>query len=274
MNTQPLLDRLADLDGIQGEFYTVSLERYLGGTVNTWESYDPRTDASLSYSDLETTAGRHCGWRKASPEEIVSLFSERKLWPVATLVFCPNYFLSGDYCGSLVELSNLQTFLEEFGNRRGVWEIYGSHSSSGLAIDVRHLSAEMIEDLAALQDYPVRDEDHLSHLELEKEGEAWDGWVASDLLRSLSKAVPDLLPDADDAEIERLQDALWDMDSETPGLFDLVRDAMERGNLYWETEGISRYLDVDRVVASIDTKDLMALIDAATTAPKGAVSDA
>lgn len=274
MNIQPLLDRIADLNGIAGEFYTVSPERYLGGTVNTWESYDPRSDDHLHYGDLESTAGRHCGWRKASPEEIVSLFSERKLWPVATLVFCPSHLQSGDYCGSLIELSNLQTFLEEFGHLRGVWEVCGGHGSSSLALDVRHLTDEILQDLAALQDYPVRSEDRLSGLELEKEDEAWEGWVASDLLRSLSKAVPDLMPGADDAEIERLQDALWEMNSETPGLFDLVRDAMESGNTYWETEGISRYLDVNRVVASINAADLMALIEATATVTKEAASNA
>jgi hypothetical protein len=262
---QAKLSRLQDL---QGEFYTVSPSRLVtspGSYSSFWEDYSPLEEGALSYSDLESSAGRHIGYWKVSPEELLESFCQERLWKKATIVFCPSFFSSGDYSGSLVELSNLQAWMEEFGSLPGVWELYGGHGSSGLALDVRFVTEDILEALESLQNYPVMDEDHLSHLELEKEQEAWESWAREDFRKALARKLPEALDlkDKDDEETTLLDLARWERAEEkleelgSDKLYGLLSEAMERANLYWETEAISRYLDVKEAVAVVDSEALL-----------------
>lgn len=272
-----LLNLIKELETIAGSYYIVAPERHV--RVNSaessytwkWESYDPTEESQLSYSQLESSH-RLLNYSNLSPKEIVEQISEQRLWPICTLVFCPDYFSSGDYGGSLVELSNLQTFLEDFKETKGVWELYGSHGSSGLAIDIRALlDSEILEDLSALQSYPVRSEDHLSALELDKETESWDSYLERDFLRALEQHLAELLDSAgfSDSQAELLALALEQLpDSE---LWSLCSELSESAQISWETEAISRYLDVKRCAAELSLEAALDLLTPYLSAELGEI---
>ena len=257
---------LKELSSLSGSFYCLAPERLLSFSPdkpetygNRWIPVNPLSERSYSYSELSDTC-RLLGYAHLSTLEIAERLSAEKLWQSATLVFCPDYFSSGDYGGSLVELSNLQTFLEDYKETPGVYELYGSHGSAGLALDVRHITEEILEDLGALQSYPVRSEEHLCHLELEKEEEAWECWAERDFRSALIKEALELFSSASEAQLESLEEALEE--AESGALAELLRSLQERGSLYWETETIDRWCDVERAAAELLPEDLEALLSA------------
>ncbi len=244
-------DRIDRLSALSGSFYTVSPDRYIGGTCNTWESYSPLEEEDLSFSQLEPTAGRYCGFSKLSPLETFQRFCEKKLHKVAALVFCPDYCQGSDYSGSLVELSNCDTLAEDHYGK-GVWRLYGGHGSFGLAFDLRFLTEEALEALESLQDYPLASEDKLSELELEKEEEAWESWVSSDFTKELLSS---FYQEASEEALEALEDKLESLEDEK--LYGLFQEACELGNHYWETEAQSRWIDCEKVAASVSFSSLI-----------------
>jgi hypothetical protein len=251
-----LKETLDRLSSCAGSFYTYApnlhIRREGESPLWCWEDQDPRDGSSVSYSDLSPDGSRHLHYATGSPGELCELISQRKLWDRLTLLWCGDRFSSGDYGGDLVYASNLAVFLEDHGEKIGVKELHGGYGSSGLGLDVRYISEEMLQAIESLESYPVLDEDHLSHLEVEKEGEAWECWARSDFSRYLEKRLCDLLEDEDRAEeiTEKLtEEKLWE----------LLRSGMDSGNLYWETETTSRWLDVEKVVESIPLRDLEAL---------------
>lgn len=271
------LTLLKELETIAGSFYIVAPERYVrskyaGDSYSwCWESYDPNEDDALSYSQLESSH-RLLNYSQLSPKEIIEQISEQRLWRIATLVFCPDYFSSGDYGGSLIKLSNLQTFLEDFKGTKGVWELYGSHGSSGLAIDIRALlDSEILEDLSVLQSYPVRSEDHLSALELDKEQESWESYLRSDFLRALERHLEQLLDSAgfSDSQAELLTLALEQLPESE--LWSLCSELSESANVYWETEAISRWLDVEHCAAELSLEDALELLTPYLSAELGEI---
>ena len=243
---------LKELETIAGSFYLVAPERHVRAKPTEssyswiWESYDPNEESQLSYSQLESSH-RLLNYSNLSPKETIEQLSDKRLWSIATLVFCPDYFSSGDYGGSLVELSNLQTFLEDFKDKKGIWELYGSHGSSGLAIDVRALlDSELLEDLSAL--------------ELDKEQESWESYLRSDFLRALERQVEQLSESAgfSDSQAELLTLALEQLPESE--LWSLCSELSESATIYWETEAINRWLDVERCAAELSLEAALDLL--------------
>lgn len=256
---------IRELSALSGSFYCLAPERLLSFSPdkpetygNRWIPQNPLDESAYAYSELDASC-RLFGWAKLQPLEIAERLSSERLWRSATLVFCPDYFSSGDYGGSLCELSNLQTFLEDF-KSPGVFELYGGYSSSGLALDVRFVTEEIIEDLGALQSYPLRSEDHLGALELEKEEEAWQSWAESEFRAVVIKESLELFSGASEAQQQSLEEALEETESHTLAL--LLRNLQERGNLYWETECLSRWCDTSRAAAELLPEDLEDLFNA------------
>lgn len=256
---------IQELSELSGSFYCLAPERLLSYSPgkpetygNRWIAQNPLEESSYSYSDLQPSCSS-LGWAKLEPMEIAERLSSERLWRFTTLVFCPDYFSSGDYCGSLCELSNLQTFLEDFTNP-GVFELYGNYGSSGLAIDVRFATEEILEDLRALQSCPLRSEDALGELELEKEEEAWQSWAESDFRSAVIKESLELFSSAPEAQQQSLEEALEETESGALAL--LLRSLQERGNMYWETECLQRWCDLSRAAAELLPEDLEELLSA------------
>ena len=256
---------IQELSELSGSFYCLAPERLLSFSPdkpetygNRWVAQNPLEESSYSYSQLDSSC-RSLGWARLQPLEIAERLSSERLWSSATLVFCPDYFGSGDYGGSLCELSNLQTFLEDF-KSPGIFELYGGYGSSGLALDVRFITEEILEDLCALQSYPLRSEDHHSALELEKEEEAWECWAESDFRSAIIKESLELFSSASEAQQQSLEEALEE--TKSGALVLLLHHLQERGNLDWETECLTRWCDISRAAAELLPEDLEDLLSA------------
>lgn len=251
-----LLETVQRLSSCSGSFYTYApslhVRREGESPVWSWEDQDPREETSIPYGDLSPDGSRHLHYVKESPERLVELISERRLWPVLCLLWVGDRFGSSDYGGDLCYLSNLQALTEEFGDSPAVKELYGSYGSSGLALDVRFCSDELLEAVESLENYPLLDEEHLSQLELEKEDEAWQSWASSAFRGAIESRLCDLLEDDETAE-EKAESLSEDQ------LYELLREGMENGNLYWETEALSRWLDVEAVASALSDERLLAL---------------
>lgn len=117
-----------------------------------------------------------------------------------------------------------------------VLEAYGMYNSKQLF--VREDCAPLMDLLKKLEDYPCLDEDKLSEIEAERESEAWDNWLCSDLCGFLD-------PDLYDAYSEGYLDGNV--------LFELYRKAMDETNTYpiQTYDGIE--VELDRIADTFNT---------------------
>ena len=182
-----------------------------------------------------------------------------------------------DYSGSIVEASNHKVILEalealELEENADYIDYSGGYGTRELAVRVGALQerlpdnngwvANLIDILSGLDDYPVADEDAMSHMEIESQNEAWESMYRSDFMRELEKylasyiraRVEDEIPgkfgslDATDELAEYCEDGDWN----TPALADKwFYELAEYANEYWVNEqGTDSYIDVERVISN------------------------
>ena len=211
---------VADLEGLQGRFIRIQNPCILTNS-NGWRDFDPELDDMISLSWLETITDS-----EATPDDYYE----------------PEHFGGSDYSGTLVERSNYEVFTESHADDQGLVLYHGEYGTFGVLVQVRHVSAEMIEEFAAVEAYPLLDDDAHSALEVEAQGEAWENWARCDFLRALRK-LSDAFDDVDDTEIEEVLSAAF-------------CEACETANEYWidECEGV--WIDVARVAAHVDLEEL------------------
>lgn len=174
-------------------------------------------------------------------------------------VYVPDGLQGSDIDRDLVSESNFQVWSKEFDDSEGdKWvSLFGDHGSYGVAIRLDVDDDEIIETLAALEDYPVIDDEALSQLEMDARDEAWSNWVRSDFERALESK--EWTIDGRQAEITVYDDDNFD-------LREWFEKMAERVNEYWITEGASSgvYIDVEHVVAAMDGNDIkQAILDGA-----------
>lgn len=189
----------------------------------------------------------HTGWRSRllfSPAQLDDTCS----WP-------------GGYDAPSIYRSNARVFRQEFA---AALEL-ADGDADGIALDVRYVTAEMIETIQALQDYPLIDEEDHSALELELQDEAWESWAASDWRRIVCAAIDEALPDGFGQDGDDVLDGVPDADSKLLELFNACRD---QANVYWseESDG-SQWIDLERVGQSLDLADLRDLTGLALLPP-------
>ncbi len=104
-------------------------------------------------------------------------------------LFTHNYFGYSDYSGSTVEIANNRVWCEEHKRykNRLFFCITGGYSSNTILFDARYLSTEMIEQLQALSDYPLMNDETLSEVESELESE----YVAMDIIPHIRYTLDD-----------------------------------------------------------------------------------
>lgn len=93
------------------------------------------------------------------------------------------YTVWGDYVGSTVERSNFRAFVEDYPDT--FVEIYGDYGSHCLYLPTFKLSADLVEAIRHLFDYPLYDEQDHSMLENDIAWEAWDGYLKFDINREI-----------------------------------------------------------------------------------------
>ena len=199
-------------------------------------SYNVRLYNYSSWNDeaIDDVSGINCGDLR-SANELDS--SEVQLVGHTLLAF-------GDYCNAtLVEKSNIQWFETEFADCPGVHTVYDSYSYRAIAIEVQHLTQEMVEAIASLDDYCVLDEDLHSEMEMEAEYEAWDSWVKADFIRAIEKRF----------KCELTYEAIASDAEPTSKNFQTLEELFHQCCEWSNTNGYNEnsddwYIDIDRVV--------------------------
>ena len=154
-----------------------------------------------------------------------------------------------DYSGGSVCAANAKWFNDNFGSKKWVHAVWGGYNTYAIAVGLTGLLLcddstfdSVCDALEGLDGYPVFDDDTLSTLESEWTDSAWDSWAADSFRRAVEKRF------ADSAEFN------WPSDNELRSVFEeLAGNADE----YWynEGDGDSMYIDVDKIVESIDLDD-------------------
>lgn len=168
--------------------------------------------------------------------------------------FVPEYLSFSDYSGCMVERANVNVFSETFEAGEAAWwfRAYGGHGTEAIVVDSHSIPedvlTEVTEFLGGLADYPSADDELVSEMEMEGEGEAWESWARAAYIRAL------------DLE-EDTRDMLSDLDS--AALREVFETVRERLNTYWECEtGGGMWVDVQRIAAATDMNDIAALLPA------------
>ena len=120
-----------------------------------------------------------------------------------TQYLLPNLLSGSDYSGGTVERSNYEVFLKKYGRRKGVHRLSGGMGTFGIAVKLP-LPEDIEEDLYGLQDYPILNEEHHSHLEwklIEQEWEGLKSHVENDILQELEGIVSEDLEELEDLEV-------------------------------------------------------------------------
>lgn len=239
----PELERRVDLlDGCRGSWY-------LDTRDNDYRGYD-----------LHALPAMGC---RTPAEALAECVAQR--WQHCRLLFSPAH-LNGDsgygYTAPSYYVSNERTFRDcyakELENADG--------DGDGIALDVRYITAEMIEAIVSLENYPILDEDDHSRLELDLQQEEWESWAQSDWRSAVEKALAEYAPDAaDDYWAEETLDAVPDADAKLAELFHACSDCAGE---YWEEQSDGDYwIRIDRIAEKIDRADLAELTGLALLAP-------
>jgi hypothetical protein len=266
LRSSRLADTIERLSSCSGSWYLYEPRERLRsstepGSPLVWESVSPNAADSLCWGELDTYSLALCsgltGSLGLSPLEAVERISERRLWQSVALLWVPSYCESGDYGGSVYQLSNAQALLEEFGGSPGCREVIGGHGSYGLAIDPRYVKEELLEALEALENYPLYDEEHCSQLEENLKIEAFSSWLESDLRRNIESALSSALirGGADSEAAEERAEKLAENATEEQ-LWGILWQADSDGCL-WSAEHNSMYCDLDRIDVDLITEALL-----------------
>jgi hypothetical protein len=151
--------------------------------------------------------------------------------------------LSGSQQGKdSVTVSNYRVFVKRYAEVEGVFPIRGDQGSFGIAIRISAITAEMLDDLVAIEGYPALDDEEVAKVQHEDIDAAWDDWARYDFIRALE----DRFPDAGEM-IDGLDD------DQTRELFDRIRRSIGAD---WIEDGGSVFIDVDRVAEGVTLQDL------------------
>jgi hypothetical protein len=265
LRSSRLADTVERLSGCSGSWYLYEPRERLRSSSEPgssyWEPVSPNAADSLSFGELDSYSLALCsgltGSYGLSPLEAIERISERKLWQSVSLLWVPSYCESGDYGGSVYQLSNAQALLEEFGGSPGCREVIGGYGSYGLAIDPRYVKEELLEALESLESDPLWDEEHCSQLEENLKAEAFSSWLESDLRRHIESVISSALiqggadPEAAEERAEELaenatEEQLWG-----------ILWAADQDGCLWRAENNSMWCDLDRIDADLITEALL-----------------
>lgn len=257
-----LHNNIQALSELSGDFYFYEprMEMVRGGALSSpceWRHPCPNEADSLSFGELSTYSLELCrelgsSLSKISPEEAVKLLCQRKLWRHCALVWISSHCQGGDYGGGTHNISNARVLIDEFSSPE-LREIGGGYGSFGVAVDPRYLSEDLLENLQSLENYPVLNEDDLSHYEMELQSEAWESWAEREFRDALENRLSEISSE-DEAE-----NATEEISSET--LYELFHQALETGNLYWSHEcATSAWIDCEEVAAEVSEENLKDLL--------------
>lgn len=193
-----LLRRIDALDGCAGR-WIVDCRELEGGA-----GYALR---SLQDSSFWPTEGGRC-WAGLRPEaspyrsgsvEDAAAYCAHTGWQ-SRLLFCSEWLdddcrWPGGYDAPSIIRSNARVFREDFA--RELERADGD--ADGIALDVRYVTAEMLETIQALESYPLISEEDHSALELELQQAAWEEPVRREFRERVGEALQEFAPEGADA---------------------------------------------------------------------------
>ena len=203
-----------------------------------------RADGDVSYGDLK---------EEDSPESAESYLRALSTDDAESgeVYFYVPYASGSDYSGSLVERSNYNAFIEEYGkDNEWVFSAHGGFDTyaavvglTGLLTCADDTADSILEALEGLADYPLLDEEAHSALERESTDSAWELWAAESFRRTVEKKFDGI-------------DFDWPSDNELRIAFERFAD---EANCYWYDEGYGQdnmSIDLNRIVEGINLDDL------------------
>lgn len=177
--------------------------------------------------------------------------SDKQRSPDDVQVVMVRHTVGGDYSGSLVERSNYEGILEDHEDHDDVFSAYGGYGSYGVVFRASSTDPELIEIMQRLENYPLYDEEHLSALEMTKSDEEWENWGRDDYVRALEKEHENV--DGWDDVIEALADDPVALDA-------LFYEVSNAESIYWEMDGPSMHINVEKVAEATSVEDIICAI--------------
>lgn len=158
-----------------------------------------------------------------------------------SLFIMPTYLSGSDYSGGSVECSNHKSFLEQYKETEGVYEVYGGYGTYGIAIrlDVYENNSEIKEAIDKLDDYPLFDEEAHSELEMDWQHE----FITAELSHfCLQIDLEDYIPDIDKIleDQDTIESYIW--------------ESLDPLGLEFQYEGTGAYLDLDKVKLYVEDR--------------------
>lgn len=193
-----LLRRLDALDGCAGR-WIVDCRELEGNS-----SYALRSLQDSSFWPTEAGPAWAAVRPEASPYRSGSLEAAAEYCAAtgwrSRLLFCSQWLdddarWPGGYDAPSIIRSNARCFREEHAKALEL----ADGDADGLSLDVRYVNDAMLETLAALESYPLIDDEHHGALELELQEEAWESWGREEFRRELAKRLDAHTPKESDS---------------------------------------------------------------------------
>jgi len=238
------------------------LERFerLAGCRGAW-ILDLRDADNRGY-DLHHVPGYVYGVGNLTPAEALQHCVDQR-WSGCRLLFSPETLNDdcswpGGYDAPSHYRSNARVFREDHAKALEL----ADGDADGTALDLRYVTAEMLEAIEALEAYPILDEDDHSQLELDCQAEAWECWTARDWHNAIRDKLAEFAPESADFPecwADDQLDAIPD-DKLNPQLLDLFNACADQTCTYWQEESDGGFwIDVARAAAAVDRQDLVDL---------------
>jgi len=111
-------------------------------------------------------------WHQSPDDHLAECLANR--WRDVSLGFVPSYIGFSDYGNTgLVGLANHRVFLDNHGSDEGVHDIGYGWNGSGVCVDLRYITDDVIETIQALESYPLISDDEHSQVECEVIEKDW-----------------------------------------------------------------------------------------------------
>jgi hypothetical protein len=189
---------------------------YVNGT---WQDAVLETGSSYSIGDFKHFKG-----------EVTEALSK-------SLVIQPPQLSGSDYSGGICEQSNHRTFLKQFKDVDGVYDLYGGYGTYGIAIrlDTYTTNEEIKEVIDGLEGYALVSEDDYSELEHDYEQQYVNDF-AVELTVELNEPDADINPMIPDLDIDFEKDIGELVEN-------LIWDAIHNLDMDFEYETTSAYIE-------------------------------
>jgi len=192
-----------------------------------------------------------------SPKDALATCLDRR-WRGVSLGFEPSLCGFSDYAqAGLVGKANFMSVTERFSQPEILTASYG-WNGEGVVVDLRFASADLIDTIVGVEQYPLIDEQLHSELEVCEVIEAWENTYSSEWFKILVTMLDPYA--ADNAEMY-WADELVEATVSDEVAFNLFERCREAANQYWVVEDLSSgaYINMDRIAAQLTGADLVSL---------------